>query len=465
MSSSPALHRASRVLACLIALCVAAAVHADGGTRLSFDDARHLLARTGFGPAPEEIQTFEGRTRIEAVDALLAGARTTSTLAPPTFTQTFTPSDELPHPGMTQDERRALRRSERAHVQELRSWWLAEMWATDSPLTERMTLFWHGHFATGVQKVRDARLMYLQNVLFRREALGNFARLLHAVAKDPAMLVWLDGGRSREGAPNENFAREAMELFTIGEGHYTQADVADAARAFTGFVVDRANDRALYRPRRHDDREKTILGVHGRLDADGAIDVLLARPETATFIVTKLWREFVSPTPDSREVARVADAFRASRYDVKTAVRALLLSDAFWDPKNRGTLVKSPVELVVGTLRVLRVDTDDPRPAVVATNRMGEALFAPPNVRGWPGGDAWITSATLLAREQFVSRAARDASAAMTSEPAMKTQPGRWQHVLLALPPVSAGVAEATAERDPAAELRAVMLDPVYELK
>ncbi|HLX29010.1 MAG TPA: DUF1800 domain-containing protein [Casimicrobiaceae bacterium] len=464
MPSFPSPDRASRVFACLIAMCIAAVAHADGGARLSFDDARHLLARTGFGPTPAEVHALEGRTRAEAVDALLAGAPTTPTLAPPTFTLTSTPSDERAHPGMSQDERKALRQHERTHVQALRSWWLAEMCATDSPLTERMTLFWHDHFATGVQKVRDARLMYQQNALFRHEALGNFATLLHAVAKDPAMLVWLDGGRNREGAPNENFAREAMELFTLGEGHYTQADVADAARAFTGFVVDRANDRALYRPRRHDDGEKTMLGVHGRLDADGAIDVLLARPETATFIVTKLWREFVSPAPDAHEVARIADAFRTSHYDIKTALRTLLLSDAFWDTKNRGTLVKSPVELVVGTLRVLRIDTDDLRPAVVATNRMGEALFAPPNVRGWPGGDAWITSATLLVREQFIGRVTREAWGAMTSEP-MKAKSGEWQHVLLALPPVSAGVAEATAERDPAAELRAAMLDPVYELK
>jgi uncharacterized protein (DUF1800 family) len=228
------------VFACLIALCAAAVANADGATRLSFDDARHLLVRTGFGPAPADVKAFEGRTRAEAVDALLAGTRTTPALSPPTFTQTTTPSDDRPHPGMTQDERKALRQHERTHVQELRSWWLAEMCATDSPLTERMTLFWHDHFATGVQKVRDARLMYQQNALFRREALGNFATLLHAVAKDPAMLVWLDGTRNRDGEPNENFAREVMELFTLGEGHYTQADVADAARAFTGFVVDRA---------------------------------------------------------------------------------------------------------------------------------------------------------------------------------------------------------------------------------
>ena len=465
MPSSPPLHRASRVFACLIALCVAAVAHADGGTRLSFDDARHLLVRTGFGPTPTDVKAFEGRTRAEAVDALLAGARTTPTLPPPTFAQTSTPPDERPHPRMTQDERKALRQRERMHVQELRSWWLTEMCATDSPLTERMTLFWHDHFATGVQKVRDARLMYQQNALFRREALGNFGTLLHAIARDPAMLVWLDGARNREGDPNENFAREAMELFTLGEGHYTQADVANAARAFTGFVVDRANDRALYRARLHDDGEKTMLGVRGRLDADGAIDVLLARPETATFIVTKLWREFVSPTPGAGEVARIADAFRASHYDIDTAMRALLLSDAFWDAKNRGTLVKSPVELVVGTLRVLRIGADDLRPAVVATNRMGEALFAPPNVRGWPGGDAWITSATLLAREQFIGRITRAASGATTNGATMKAKSGEWQRVLLALPPVSAGVVEAVSERDPAAELRAAMLDPVYELK
>ena len=463
--------RVLSVFAALCALLACMVARAETAARLDVDDARHLLVRTGFGPTLAEVQALVGRSREEAVDAILAGARSTPSVVPPAWTATLPGPDERPHPGMTAEERKALRARQRGALIELRGWWLTEMRTTPSPLTERMTLFWHGHFATGVQKVRDPRLMYIQNVLFRREALGNFARLLHGVARDPAMLIWLDGGRNRAGAPNENFAREVMELFTLGEGRYTQVDVTEAARAFTGFAVDRAGERTLFRPRFHDGSMKAILGVRGAFDADGAIDALLAQPQTATFIVTKLWREFVSPAPDPGEVRRIADAFRASHYEIKVALRALLLSDAFWDAKSRGTLVKSPVELVVGTLRTLAIDPADTRPIVASTARMGETLFAPPNVRGWPGGDAWINSATLVARKAFVARATRvsmpgNAGVAATgvSMPAAAGV-GAFEHLLLPLPPVGQGVAEAAAERDSVAVIRAAMLDPVYQLK
>jgi uncharacterized protein (DUF1800 family) len=217
----------------------------------------------------------------------------------------------------------------------------------------------------------------------------------------------------------------------------------------------------VFHPRLHDAGEKRILGADGHFGADAALDVLLAQPEAATFVVTKLWREFVSPTPDAREVDRIANAFRASHYEIKVALRALLLSDAFWDPRNRGTLVKSPVELVVGALRTLPADAVATRAVVAATVRMGEVLFAPPNVRGWPGGDAWIDSATLAARQRFLARAMRT-----SMMPGMdQAGAGTLERLLLPLPPVGDAVSEAVAEREPAAVIRAAMLDPVYELK
>ena len=451
----------ARLFAVAAMLGAWAPAQADPATRLDFDAARHLLVRTGFGPTLADVDALVGRSREEAVDAILGGARSEPSVPPPAWTATLPAADERPHPDMSADERKALRKRERSALVELREWWMTEMRDTPSPLTERMTLFWHNHFATGVQKVRDPRLMYAQNALLRREALGNFSRLLHGIARDPAMLVWLDGGRNRDGAPNENFAREVMELFTLGEGHYKQADVADAARAFTGFYVDRAHERAVFRPRLHDAGAKRILGAEGNFDADAALDVLLAQPQTATFIVNKLWREFVSPTPDAREVQRVANAFRASGYEIKVALRALFLSDAFWDPQNRGTLVKSPVELVVGAMRMLPPDAASDRAIVVATARMGELLFAPPNVRGWPGGDAWINTATLAARQQFLARVTRTSTMA-----AMDTaQASALARLLLPLPPAGDAVSEALNEREPAGVMRAAMLDPVYELK
>ena len=278
------------------------------------------------------------------------------------------------------------------------------MRVTGSPLTERMTLFWHNHFVSSEQKVRSPQLMYRQNALLRRHALGSFADLTHAIARDPAMVIYLDNASNRKGQPNENFAREVMELFTLGEGRYTEQDIKEAARAFTGWSIDPDRGEFLFREPAHDDGFKTVLGKSGNLKGDDVLNILLAHPATAEHIVQKLWREFVSPVPDAAEVKRIARVFRDSRYDVKAALRAMLTSDAFYAKENRGTLVKSPVELVVGSLRQFRVTAGDMLPFAVTTAQLGQNLFAPPNVKGWPGGVAWINSTTLLRRKQFLEQ-------------------------------------------------------------
>ncbi len=389
-----------RLIAAFLALVLPVAAYAAG---IGYEGARHLLNRTGFGATDAEIAEFAPLGREEAVDRLLAGPGHGPFVAPPEAADApFQPFYKLR--ALSAEERMAAQRKLVQEAFDLRAWWLREMIATPSPLTERMTLFWHNHFATSQQKVRSTRLMYRQNALLRREALGNFAALLHEVAKDPAMLIYLDNAGSRKQAPNENFAREVMELFTLGEGHYTEHDIKEAARAFTGWSLDRDSGEFTYRRMWHDYGEKTVLGRTGRLDGDDVLDVLLSRPETARFITAKLWREFVSPTPDEKETSRWADAFRAGRYEVKPLMRAVLTSDAFWSSDNRGALVKSPVDLVVGTLRTFAIKPVDLRPAVFACAALGQNPFAPPNVKGWPGGDAWIDSATLLGRRQFVDR-------------------------------------------------------------
>ena len=380
---------------------------------IGYDGARHLLSRTGFGATDAEIAAFAPLERAAAVDRILASARNEATLKPPAFVdEPFTPFYKLR--ALSTEERMAYQRKLVEQGFELRAWWLREMMVTPSPLTERMTLFWHNHFATSQQKVRSGALMYRQNVLLRRESLGSFATMLHEIGKDPAMLVWLDNAGNRKQAPNENFAREVMELFTLGEGHYGERDVKEAARAFTGWSLDRETGTYMFRPGFHDYGEKTVLGRTGQLDGDDVIDILLARPETARFISTKLWREFVSSEPDAAEVDRWAAVFRDSRYHVKPLLRTILLSDAFWAPDNRAVLVKSPVELVAGTLRTFEIHPFDLRPAVFACAALGQNLFAPPNVKGWPGGDAWITSSTLLARKQWIDRVFRASDPAMT---------------------------------------------------
>ncbi len=370
--------------------------------RLDRDEARYFLTRIGFAPSESELDAYAGLTHREAVDRVLAQTGTVATQPPPAWVnEPILPYDKL----ADEDARKAARRTNAAHELELRAWWLGEMIQTPSPLTERMTLFWHNHFVSSSQKVPFAQLMYRQNVLLRQNAVGNFSAMLHAVAKDPAMLIYLDGAQSRKGKPNENFAREVMELFTLGEGHYSEQDIKEAARAYTGWSVDRDHDFAyVWRPQIHDTGVKTVFGQSGDYDGDQMLDILLSRPETATFIVTKLWREFVSPDPDAAQVQRVADAFRASGYDIKVALRELLMTPAFWAPQSRATLVKSPVEMIVGTLKAFNVQYSDPTPFAIKAAQLGQNLLAPPNVKGWPGGDAWINSNTLLGRKQFLDQ-------------------------------------------------------------
>ena len=370
---------------------------------MGLEDARHLLGRTSYGPAIAQVREYSFLTREQAVARLLAEKPADSVRPPPTWvSEPVTPFRVLRN-ASPEERRKILERDARRGL-ELRAWWVGEMLDSTAQLHERMTLLWHGHFTSSQQKVRMLQLMYRQNQLLRRHALGNYADLLHAVAKDPAMVIYLDAATNRRGQPNENFAREVMELFTLGEGHYGETDIREAARAFTGWSVDPESGDYLWRPLAHDAGDKTVLGRTGKFDGDAVLDILLAQPRSAEHIVEKLWREFVSPQPDAAEVKRIAGAFRAARYDIKAAMRELLRSRAFWAAENHGTMVKSPADFVVGTLRQLEIPVADPLPLALLMAGLGQNLFSPPNVKGWPGGTRWINSTTLLARKQFIER-------------------------------------------------------------
>ncbi len=271
-------------------------VHAAADSSVGADNARHLLNRTGFAATDSDIAAFAKLGRVEAADQLVKAVRSTATQAPPAWVND-PPVPAVRLRDMSQEERMAEQRKNVERAFELREWWFREMLTTPSPLTEKMTLFWHNHFATSQQKVRFTPLMYQQHVMLRRNAMGNFGTLLREVSRDPAMLVYLDGANSRKEQPNENFAREVMELFTLGEGHYTEKDIKEAARAFTGWSVDRETGHFMFRRGIHDYGNKTVLGKSGNFDGDQVIDILLAKPETAQFITRKLWKEFVSPAP------------------------------------------------------------------------------------------------------------------------------------------------------------------------
>ncbi len=483
---------------------------------LDADDARFFLTRVGFAPDAAELAQYVGLTRVQAVDTVLASARTEAVTPLPDWVLEPIPTRET-RKAWTDDQRREAQRLRGQRYELLRAWWVREMLATPSPLTERMTLFWHNHFTSGQDKVQYPQQMALQNMLLRRNALGNFGELLHDVAKDPAMLQYLDGASNRKGKPNENFAREVMELFTLGEGHYSQRDVSEAARAYTGWSLDPDTQAYVWRSNQHDEGEKTVLGKTGPFDGDQVLDILLAQPETSTFVTTKLWREFVSDTPDPQSIAPIAARFRASRYDIKVALRGIFLSDAFWDDDHRGVLVKSPAEFVVGTLRAFDIGYENTAPFAAQIRTLGENLFYPPNVKGWPGGTTWINSSTLLARKQFVEQlfrateaagplrtanlagariAASDAMSGMqTTAPLQRATAhaaqggkggvrfdiGTWlarystaptarpglsaelqlQHAVLPLTPVDAIETDSTA----GAYLQALLMDPAYQLK
>ncbi|MGQ5525450.1 DUF1800 domain-containing protein [Chitinimonas sp. PSY-7] len=368
-------------------------------------DARHLLARTGFGPTAEEVMQYAKLDRQAAAARLLADVRTRAGSTPPDWVSEPLPERRGQMQG--EEDKAAFRNQLRERGIALRAWWFSELLTTPSPLTERMTLFWHNHFVSELQKVRVPQLMYRQNVLLRQEALGNFGRMLHAIAKDPAMLVYLDGVQNRRGEPNENFAREVMELFTLGEGHYGEQDIREAARALTGMSLQRPKGAYRFRPTLHDAGEKTIFGQRGNYDPDAFLDLLLNRPETAEFITTKLWKEFISPQPDVAEVKRWAKQFRDQRYEIKPLLQAMLSSDAFYAVQHRGVLVKSPVELTVGTFRQFGITPPDLKPLLMVNRNLGQDLFNPPNVKGWPGYTDWINSQTLLARKQLLARVFR----------------------------------------------------------
>jgi uncharacterized protein (DUF1800 family) len=294
-------------------------------------------------------------------------------------------------------------------LKDLQTWWLFRMLNTRRPLLEKMTFFWHNHFATAISKVDDAGLMLQQNQVLRANALGNFRLMLINVARDPAMLIWLDGNLNRKGAPNENFARELMELFTMGIGNYTERDVKEAARAFTGwqFLKDRTTGATTFfrNDSQHDSGNKTVLGKTGNLDGVDVLDLLVAREATARFIATKLFKFFIhdSPTPD--QVEPFAQIYLQQNNEIRPVVRAILTSDLFWSEEAYLAKVKSPVEFVIGALKQISPDANIASVSA-ETVKMGQELFNPPTVKGWDGGASWINSATMLARMNFVNNLA-----------------------------------------------------------
>lgn len=393
-----------------------------GDEEFGYREARHLLQRAGFGGTDEQIRTLAAWGPQKAVDFIVdyhdipfetdsPSAFDHDIMRPPTRAEQAL----LQRARQTGDEntlsriremRQRAQRDDRGQMRELRHWWITRMIQTPRPFEEKMTLFWHGHFATSYRAIEDSYHMYAQNRMFRGFALGNFGDLLRAVIRDPAMLRYLNNDRNRKDAPNENLAREIMELFSLGEGNYSERDIKEGARALTGYTF--RDDAFSYDKNNHDEGAKYILGIQGNLDGDGFVNAILRSQHCAPFICAKLYKFFVKEIPtDTRAldgaeravVRAMSKVMQQSRYEIKPVMRKLLMSRHFYDPNLIGNKIKSPVELVVGSVRSLNTPVRNMVVLANALDQMGQSLFMPPSVKGWDGGRAWINTSTLFTRQ------------------------------------------------------------------
>jgi uncharacterized protein (DUF1800 family) len=365
----------------------------------------HLLRRATFGPTADEVDAAERAGTAATLDKLLTPGRADRGAA-------ATPLPALPadpYAALTKESTREQRQKanaqRREQLQQVTLWWLDRMVAAEDGLTEKLLFFWHGHWATSAQKVKSARMMLGQLETLRRHGRGPLAPLVAAMVRDPALIIWLDGQKNTRKAPNENLARELMELFTLGIGGYTEADVKAGARALTGWTVDRRTGVARFEAKRHDPGEKTILGQTGRFDAEAYAGLLAGQPAAATFVARRLWFRYAGadvPAPDGLAGA-----------DTVATLRALFSSPAF--AQTRGTLVKQPVEWMVGALRQLGIRStalpeQQRKQLLGGLNALDQVPLRPPSVGGWPAGPAWLTTSSLQGRLRLAGMLAAAAS-------------------------------------------------------
>jgi uncharacterized protein (DUF1800 family) len=388
--------------------------------------ARHLLSRAAFGGSPEEAARFTALPLDRAVDLLLDEAAAVRPPARPEWARDVWINTGRRWSDMSREEYLILFRRSNARQSEelnqLRAWWLEEMIHGKAPLREAMTLFWHGHFTSARGKINGfTQSFYQQNQTLRRHALGNFRQFLEAITLDPCMMAYLDMERSKKARPNENYARELLELFTLGVGHYTEKDIKAMARALTGWVLDAppgsvkvnrptAPDRLQFASitrdgmvptflkEQHDDGEKTILGKTGRFGGKDVLDIIVQQPACGRHLAGRLIDYFGASDPEGRLRERMAEAFVASKYEIRPMLRVLFTSPEFYAPASRGNHIKSPVRLLVGACRDLRLDVTATPSLAQLTVPLGQELFNPPTVKGWPSGTTWISASTLPLR-------------------------------------------------------------------
>ncbi len=371
-------------------------------------ELQHLFLRAGFGLKPAQLQEFEGKSIEKILTIIFKQAENYTN-----FDFIKNDEKEIRPKLLPRNEKKLLRKERKEEIKMLNIKWLEKMQDNNNQLREKMTYFWHTHFAC---KSANAVFNQLQNNTLRTHALGNFKDLLMAVAKDPAMLQFLNNQQNRKESPNENFARELMELFTLGQtpgqtpgrGNYTENDVKSAARAFTGWGIEKGEAKFKFRERQHDSGEKTFMNQKGNFSGEDILNIILKKPETAFFITKKIYIFFVNDTPnnapngsDEKILKQLADGFYKSDYDISKLLRDIFSAKWFYDEKNIGTKIKSPIELLVGLKRTFEVDFVDENANLFVQKILGQMLLNPPNVAGWAGGRAFIDSSSLLFRLQL----------------------------------------------------------------
>lgn len=377
----------------------------------NFTRIKHLYNRAGFGISYPDLQELSKKRGSKAIEGLFHQP------ASPADLQTVSAEEynaqQLILAGLNakkeqtpeeKQQREEITKARNDKSRDLNIAWFQQMITTENPFLEKMTLFWHGHFAC---RANNPFFSQQLNNIQRKNALGNFKTLLIEVSKSPAMLDYLNNQQNRKGHPNENFSRELMELFTLGRGNYTESDIKEAARAFTGWSYNKSGNFE-FNQKTHDEKEKTFFGQTGTFDGEAIIDQILAKPETAAFICRKLYIFFVNDTPDEAHVKELATYFYAQQYDITAVMKKLFTAEWFYGIENKGNKIKSPVEFLVNLSREFTVTYHKPQILIQLQTSLGQYLFNPPNVAGWPGGKNWIDSSSLMLRLKIPSLVLND---------------------------------------------------------
>ena len=384
--------------------------------------ALHLLNRAGFGGTPATVRTLANLGVEKAVESLVEFGSPNATSdrqtwdasirRPPTAEERSIAdrarreNDEVTLARL-QRERNERDAADRTQIQTMRTWWMGRLIETSRPLEEKLTLFWHGHFAAGYRTVQDSYHMARQNELFRSNAAGNFRSLAHAMVRDPAMLKYLDNDENRRGRPNENLARELMELFVLGEGNgYTESDIKEGARALTGYTF--SDDEFVFEAGNHDSTPKLLFGKRGDFDGDDFVRLIFERQAASDFVCLKLFRFFVNdlpgtPSEESQAFVRaLGKLLRENKFELRPVLKALFRSEYFYAAQHIASVIKSPVQLIAQAVRSYRTPVRSIESMASAAGLMGQDLFQPPNVKGWEGGRSWINTSTLFVRHNVL---------------------------------------------------------------